>query len=264
MVGAFHLQGSHWDRSRRRFATLPGPPSSLWAAICPTDVDSMPHILGRLEACGCDAASGQYAVLRNSNRSVDILNSAQVCSTGPAPPSPPPALWLLVSQVSWSYFYGCVPYTNSFCSGVYSEKCGWCVMQDPVRLCMQPGDADMLTFAPVVTLRATSRAASPRDSLVPVASAKPAGKVSFAVLGLANMLNGGGCVSSIQRDALSAEGALLLLSGHQFSCVFFYDGTRTILDSSGHEPYNADHCYYFCIYSVRQDRQDKFGTRYVC
>lgn len=93
-------------------------------------------------------------------------------------------------------------------------------MQDPVRLCMQPGDADVLTFAPVVTLRATSHAASPRDSMVPVASAKPAGKVSFAVLGLANMLNGGGCVCSIQRNALSAEGALLLLlSGHQFSCV---------------------------------------------
>lgn len=81
VVGAFHIQGSHWDRIRRRFTTGSAPNSSLWAAVAPTDVDSMPYILGRLEAAGCDAASGRYAVLRNSDRSVGVLDSAQVSLT---------------------------------------------------------------------------------------------------------------------------------------------------------------------------------------
>ena len=86
-------------------------------------------------------------------------------------------------------------------------------MQDPARLCMQPGDADVLTFAPVVTLRASSRTASPRSSESAgeaLQQAKPAGKVQFAVLGLANMLNSGACISRLQRNASSVEGMLLV------------------------------------------------------
>ena len=78
VVGAFHIQGSHWDRNKRRFTTSTSSPSSVWAAVAPADVDSMPYVLGRLEEAGCDAASGRYAVLRNADRSVDILDSAQV------------------------------------------------------------------------------------------------------------------------------------------------------------------------------------------
>lgn len=73
---------------------------------------------------------------------------------------------------------------------------------------MQPGDADLLTFAPVVTLRATSLAASPGDS--PVSnSAKPTGNVQFALLGLSNMLNSGGSMTQVKRNVACVEGALL-------------------------------------------------------
>lgn len=74
----------------------------------------------------------------------------------------------------------------------------------------------MFTFAPVVTLRATSRTTSPRE-LPPAANsdkvqlAKPAGKVHFAVLGLSNMLNSGGSITRMQRNASCVEGVLSAL-----------------------------------------------------
>jgi hypothetical protein len=93
------------------------------------------------------------------------------------------------------------------------------LMQDAVRLCMQPGDADVLTFAPVVTLRATSRSASPRGSIVPVGAAKPTGTVQFAVLGLSNMLNSGGSPTHLRRSSESDEGVLLVLTAHKVASV---------------------------------------------
>lgn len=87
-------------------------------------------------------------------------------------------------------------------------------------MCMQPGDADILTFAPVVTLRATGHAGSPRGNDL-VATPKPNGKVEFAILGLSNMLNSGGSMNRMQRNASSNEGRFfkrtLLLLFH-YSC----------------------------------------------
>lgn len=81
VVGVFHIQGSHWDRNKRRFTSSAASLTSIWATVAPVDVDSMAFVLGRLEQAGCDAATGQYAVLRNADRSVDILDSAQVRRT---------------------------------------------------------------------------------------------------------------------------------------------------------------------------------------
>lgn len=58
VVGVFNLQGSSWDRTRRRFHIHNTAPPELTTVVRPTDVEIFRH---RLEAAGCDVAGALAA-----------------------------------------------------------------------------------------------------------------------------------------------------------------------------------------------------------
>jgi hypothetical protein len=74
VVGAFHVQGSCWDRMRRRFVAQAGPINSLWAAVSPRDVATMAAVRARLHGAGHDVTEN-YAVLQNDTGDVDVIDA---------------------------------------------------------------------------------------------------------------------------------------------------------------------------------------------
>lgn len=74
VVGTFHVQGSHWDRVRRRFVASPGPISSLWAAVAPRDIATMNRVVARLQDAGLQVTE-RFAVLQNATGDVDLLDA---------------------------------------------------------------------------------------------------------------------------------------------------------------------------------------------
>lgn len=72
VVGVFHLQGSFWDRTRRRFTTTVAAPEPLSCEVYVRDFESLSAVLERLPA----PASGRYAVLEHSSGKLALAEGA--------------------------------------------------------------------------------------------------------------------------------------------------------------------------------------------
>jgi raffinose synthase len=70
VVGVFHLQGSQWDRTRRRFAQSRSPLTQLSTAVSPWDVASMRGMLADLPG----KWAGVFAALQNSNGTLHLVD----------------------------------------------------------------------------------------------------------------------------------------------------------------------------------------------
>ena len=69
VLAVFHLQGSSWDRQRRRFTQAAAPPPPLTAHAAAADVEAIADVV----AAAPGAATGDFAVLRNGSGAVSLL-----------------------------------------------------------------------------------------------------------------------------------------------------------------------------------------------
>ena len=81
MVGIFHLQGSAWDRTRRRFVFHDKAPPEMSTSVRPTDVESFRNRASFTGPCGSQARTCMHLTFLAAFSS---LKTSALCCGCPA------------------------------------------------------------------------------------------------------------------------------------------------------------------------------------
>jgi hypothetical protein len=165
IVGVFNLQGSSWDRNRRKFHVHDKRGQTLTTSITPADVEEFRHPAAAAAAGGDGDGSAAAADVKGSSSSSSRwADAAAAAGVGAAAaPQQPQQQQQQQQQLFAVYRYG-------------TEELAVVPNSGSVSVALGPSGSDLVWVSPLQVCES----------------------VSFAPLGLIDMFNGGGAVTSFK------------------------------------------------------------------
>lgn len=179
VVGIFHLQGSSWDRVRRKFYTHDKEPPRLKAEVRPTDIETFRNLAS--PAAPRDLATSSTA-------------SSRVASAPSTPDTAlPSAASALASARSGDGSMGVGGAARFVAFSHTTQRLVALAPNQAMPVSLSSGEGDVITVSPIITRSG----------------------VSFAPVGLMAMMNGGAAILSCVSDPEPASQAGLEEAGRR-------------------------------------------------